>query len=228
MRTPGGRRRRMAISLSLSSREILMPSTLLAWAAMMPSAVSIAASTSLRSPIARQRRVEHLAQPVQDDRLLRLAEDAAVDALVVGRTRRDARERAAGHDDQLAAQLLDRGHLLFVAGDDLIDRLDVLQHQVIGAAARGDQRARHVLGRVERTPDQLQRGRPVQPHAALRRVHGLGDTQAERPEVAPVGDRGVPVDRGTASQGSTAASGIRHHMGGGVGDAVELDVLGAA
>ena len=54
---------------------------------MTPSAVSIAASTSLAAPVARQRRVEHVAEPVQDHRLLGLAQDAVVDALVVGRAR---------------------------------------------------------------------------------------------------------------------------------------------
>jgi hypothetical protein len=133
---------------------------------------------------------------VQDHRLLRLHQDAVVDALVVGRARRDAREGAAGHDDQPAAERFDRCHLLFVGADDVVDRRRCVEVEVVGAAAGGDERAGMVAGGVERAADQLERGRPVEAHAALRRVHRLGDAEAERPEALPVGDRRVPVERG--------------------------------
>ena len=51
------------------------------------------------------------------------------------------------------------------------------------------------LRRGERAADELQRVRPVEAHAALRRVHGFGDAESEVPEAAPVVDGRVPVDR---------------------------------
>ncbi len=176
----------------------------------------------LRAPVARERGVEHVAQPMQHHGLLRLAQHTVVDALVVGRALGHARQRTAGHHDQLAAKFLDRGHLFLVARDHLVDRLHVLQHQVVGAAAAGHQRAGVVLRGVERAADELQRGRPVQAHAALRGVHGLGHAQTERPQALPVGDGAVPVD-GALQPGVDGRERIGHHVRGGVGDAVELD-----
>ncbi len=176
----------------------------------------------LRAPVAGERGVEHVAEPVQHHGLLRLAQHAVVDALVVGRPLGNARQRAAGHHDELAAELFDRGHLLFVAGDDLVDRLHVLQHQVVGAAAAGHECARHVPRRIERAADEFQRGGPVQAHAALRGVHGLGHAQAQRPQPLAVGDGGVPVD-GALQPGVDGRERVGHHVGGRVGDAVELD-----
>jgi hypothetical protein len=173
------------------------------------------------APVALERGVEHVAQPVQHHGLLGLAQDAVVHALVVGRASGHAGQGAAGHHDQPAAEFLDGGHLLFVAGDDLIDRLHVLQDEVVGAAARGHQRARHVPGSVQRSADEFQRGRPVQAHAALCGVHGLGHAQAERPEPLAVGDGGVPVHR-ALQPGVDGGERVGHHVGGGVGDAVEL------
>ena len=46
-----------------------------------------------------------------------------------------------------------------------------------------------------RAPDQLLRGAPVEPHAALRGVHRLGDSQAERPDVMAIAQSRVPVER---------------------------------
>ena len=93
--------------------------------------------------------------------------------------------------------------------------------EMIGAGARADQRAgqvpapRRALRRIS-----SQRGRPVEPHAALRGVHRLGDAEAERPEVPAEGDRRVPVDRGV-EPGVAVGQRIGHDMRGRVGDAVE-------
>ena len=100
------------------------------------------------APVAGQRRIEHVAEPVQDHRLLRLGEDAVVDALVVGRAGGDARERAARHHDQLAAERLDRFHLRLVGADHVVDARGGVGGEVIGAAARGD--AARPGGRVRR------------------------------------------------------------------------------
>ncbi len=197
-----------------------MPSTLSACAVMIAQGGVHGLAHIRAAPVAGQRRIEHVAQPMQDHRLARLAQDPVVHPLVIGGAARNARERPARHHDELAAELLDRCHLLLVAGDDLVDGLDVLDHQMIGAAARCDQGARQVARRVERAADQLQRGRPVQAHAALRRVHGLGHAQAQRPQVAAVGDRCIPVDR-ALQPGVDGCKRVGHDMRGGVGDAVE-------
>ncbi|MCY1517728.1 hypothetical protein D9M68_524250 [compost metagenome] len=176
----------------------------------------------LRAPVARQRRVEHVAQPVQHHGLLRLAQDAVVHALVVGGAFCHAGQCAARHHDQLAAERLDGGHLLLVAADHVVDALHVVDVQVVGAAARGDERAGHVLRGIERAADQFERGRPIQAHAALRGVHRLGHAQAQGEQVAAVGDGGVPVDRALQPRvdgGERVGDDVR----GRVGDAVELD-----
>ena len=65
--------------------------------------------------------------------------------------------------------------------------------RVVGRRARGEPAAaRARLGR--RAADQLARRRPVEPHAALRGVHRLGHAQAVRPQVAPEGERRLPVE----------------------------------
>src|SRR5437016_4923210 len=45
-----------------------------------------------------------------------------------------------------------------------------------------------------RVTDQLERVRPVEAHAALRGVHGLGDAEAPGPEMAAIRERRVPID----------------------------------
>ena len=58
-----------------------------------------------RSPVAGQRRVEHVAEPVQDDRRAGLLEDASVDQGVVVRPLATRAERAARHQDDAPAFL---------------------------------------------------------------------------------------------------------------------------
>ena len=139
--------------------------------------------------------------------------------VVVGRAR-GLHQRAARHQDDAAAELLDRGALLLVGADHVVHRDVRRRLQMIGAGARADQRAGKVLRRVEAAPDQLQRVRPVHPHAALRGVHRLGDAEAERPEVAAELDGGVPVDRGVEPRLAVGQR-IGDHMRRRIGDAVE-------
>ena len=70
-----------------------------------------------------------------------------------------------------------------------------------------------------RAPDQLERRRPVEPHAALRGVHRFGDAETERPQVAAIRERRVPVDR-RRSHGSTFAQRIGNDVRRGERDAV--------
>ena len=63
----------------------------------------------------------------------------------------------------------------------------------------------------DRALDQFQRGRPVQPHAALRGVHRLGDAEAEIPDVLAKRDGPVPVDRGRQPR-IVIGERIGHHM----------------
>ena len=74
------------------------------------------------APVAFQRRVEHLAEPVNDHRLPYLREDAVIHpGVIVGRLRRDD-ERARGHQHDAAAHGLDRRNLLLVGADDVVER----------------------------------------------------------------------------------------------------------
>ena len=52
---------------------------------------------------------------------LQLAQDAAIDARVIGGAFGGAGERAARHDDELSAHRLDRLDLLFVGAHDVVD-----------------------------------------------------------------------------------------------------------
>ena len=158
----------------------------------------------------------------------------AVDTIVVGRAGGDARQRPAGHQDQPAAELLDRRHLHLVGADHVVDTARLVGRQVVGAAAAGQPGAGEVARGVDRAADQFERGRPVQPHAALRGVHRLGHPQAQRPQPAPVGDRRVPVD-GALQPGVDGGQRVGDHMRRRVGDAVQrgggagrLEVAGAA
>ena len=147
------------------------------------------------APVARERRVEHVAQPVQDDRLAHLREQPVVDqAVLVGRTRA-GRERAARHHDQPSAQALDGLGLVFIGADHVGHGQALAGHQVVGAAAREHPCSRMVARRVDRPADQLERGRPVEAHAALRGIHRLGHAEPEVPEPAAAGDGRIPVDR---------------------------------
>ena len=68
--------------------------------------------------------------------------------------------------------------------------------------------------------DELERGRPVEAHAALRGVHGLRHAEAEVPEIVAVAQRRVPVDR-AVEPGIVGGARIGHHVRRRECDAVE-------
>ena len=147
-----------------------------------------------RTPIACQRRIEHVAEPVDDHGLADLAQHAVVDLCVVVGATAELCQRARGHQDDTAAGLFDCGGLLLVSTDHIIDRPCILYREVVGPGAGKHQRITLCLRRIDRALNQLQRGRPVQPHAALRGVHRLRDAEAEVPDVLAEGHGAVPVD----------------------------------
>src|SRR5947208_2709742 len=79
---------------------------------------------------------------------------------------------------------------------------------------------RPVLGRGDGMADQLARGGPVEPHAALGCVHRLGHPETEVPKVMAEGDGPFPIDGGV-EPGIVVGTRIGDDMGGGEGDAVE-------
>ena len=172
-----------------------MPSTLLAFARDHVDADVHCRHVVGGPPIAGERRIEHLAQPVDDHGLAHLAEDAIVDrGVVVGRARAGG-ERPARHQDDPPAQRLDRLDLLLVGGDHIADAKPWRRRQMIGARPARDQRSLAALGCREALADQLERARPVQAHAALGGVHRLGDAQPQVPKMLAKRDGARPVDR---------------------------------
>ncbi len=173
------------------------------------------------APIILQRRIEHVAEPVNDHGFPHLRQDAIVDPGVVVGVATNFRECARRHQDDLAAGLFDGLDLLFIGADHVIDRFGVFRREVIGAGAGGHQRTAARLGRLDRALDQFQRCRPVQSHAALCGVHGFRDAKAEIPDMFAESDGLVPVDRG-GQPGIDVGAWIGHHMGGRIHHAIEL------
>src|SRR6267378_324100 len=95
-------------------------------------------------PITFQRRVEHFAEPVDDHRLFDLRQDAVVHARVALWRLRAGHQRAAGHEDDAAAELLDRSALGFVGGNDFLDGELLMRRQVVRAGPRSDEGTRYI------------------------------------------------------------------------------------
>jgi hypothetical protein len=178
-----------------------------------------ARSHVVRPPITGERRIEHLAQPVKNGRLSQLAEHLAVDFEVVLRTPCRPRQRPARHEYHLAAGLLDRFALHEIGFCDGVERQATGVRQMIGAGAAGDDGASPRLGGARRALHQLQRVRPVEPHAALGGVHGFGNAESHFPEIIAEGQRALPVDGGP-ERGIDIGERIDDHMGGREGLAV--------
>ncbi len=175
-----------------------------------------------RAPVARQRGVEHVAQPVQDHRILRLRQQPAVEPRVIVRAGAHRGQGARGHDDDLSARGLDRLHLVHVGGGDGVEIAQRVGRHVVGARAAGHARAQRVrLCLGHRAADQLGRGVPVHAHAALRGVHRLGKAQPLVPQPDAEAQRGVPVDRRLPAPGITLGQRVRHDVRGGEGRAGE-------
>ena len=135
----------MAISLSLSSSEIFTPSTLAAWSAITSTATLHRLLVVAVSPIARERGIEHLAEPVDDHRLLHLTENAAIDLGVIVAAARRLYQRAACHQHDAPAELFDLRALFLVGADDVVEGHVVTRIEMIGAGAAADQRAGKIL-----------------------------------------------------------------------------------
>lgn len=161
-------------------------------------------------PVTLQGRVEHRAQPVQDHRFRRLAQEMGVRGEVVLGPPRRADQGARGHEDRLDAVLLGQGELLLVRRADVRERDLARRRQLVGAHAAGDP-ATHRLRLGGRAADQFGSPRPVKPHPALRGVHGLRDAQAVRPQVAAEGERGLPVDGRRVVRGDVRVR-VRDHV----------------
>ena len=104
--------------------------------------IRVARETAGADPVAGERRVEHLAQPVQDDRRAHLRQHASVDPRVIVGRAGAGRQRAARHQDDAAAGRLDRRALLLVGGDDLVEREIRAGRKMVRAGARKDDGAR--------------------------------------------------------------------------------------
>ena len=151
------------------------------------------------SPVAGERGIEHVTQPVHNRRVGDLPEDLGVGLVVVIGTLGGRGEMTAGHYHGLPAVALDEIDLLVVGIHDLLRRRRALR-QLVGVGTAGDVPAlRLCLG--HRADDQLAGGRPVETHAALGGVHGVGHRQAPRPEMAADGQGGVPVHAGFRPRG---------------------------
>ena len=124
-----------------------------------------------------------------------LRQHAMIHLGVVVRIAADFRQRPRRHQDDAAAGLFHRRDLFLIGADHVVEVFGILRRQMIGAGAGKHQRIAPRLRRRHRALDQFQRGRPVQPHAALRGVHRLGDAEAEIPDMFAEGDGLVPVDR---------------------------------
>ncbi len=164
--------------------------------------------------VAGERRVERGAEPVQHDRAGGGAEHLAVDAAVVVGGLRGAREVAARHQHDAGAGVLRVVELLLVGVDHLLER-DGLVADVVGVDA-DDEVGTHGCRFGGTAGDQFARGEGVEPHVALRGVHGVGDAEPPRPDVVAEGEGGVPVDLGRLA-GSVVGERLRHHVRGRVG-----------
>ena len=161
---------------------------------MMPTAVCHRVIEIAGAPISRQRRIEHVAEPMDDHGLADLRENAIIDFGVVVGIASKLRQCARRHQDDAAADFLDCRDLLLIGADHIVDALRVFDRQMIGAGA-GKYQCVARLRRAHRARDQFQRGRPVQPHAALRGVHRLGHAEPEVPDMLAKRDGPVPIDR---------------------------------
>ena len=76
-----------------------------------------------RPPIALESRIKHLAQPVQDNRMLGLGQNTGINLHIIIRRFRHAHQRPARHQDDAAAELLN-GMQLFEIGLHHVIRLN--------------------------------------------------------------------------------------------------------
>ena len=138
--------------------------------------------------VAAHRRVEHLAQPVQEQRTVQLVDDRAVDLDVLPLASAGlgkARHRQQNGD---APEFVDELRLF----RHRVDQLRVVAHCIeLVASGAGDEAVAQFEGGAEF--DQPPRAGPADLEA-LGRIHRLGDAEAERVDVAAQTGRRLPVD----------------------------------
>ena len=113
------------------------------------------------------------------------------------------------------------GELLEVGGNNVVERACVGGVQMVGADAADDAIPLGRCRSLQRALDQLLSSWPIKAHAALGRVHRLGDAKAEIQNVPAEGQRRLPVDGGTEA-GLLRCQRVGHDMDGREGRAVEL------
>ncbi len=106
------------------------------------------------APVPCQGWIEHLAEPVHDDRLGRLLQDAIVDADVVVRTRSAGSQCPARHQGDLGAGRFDGAALEFVGGNYVVDSEAGGGRQMVGTGATDQSRVWPGLCRGGRALDQ--------------------------------------------------------------------------
>src|SRR5262249_5317489 len=118
------------------------------------------------SPVPFERWIEHWSKPVQNDRLLRLLENAAIHECIILCCLCYAGQGAAGHQDDSASGSLHCCTLLFVSMQHIVQCEALRQIQMVCARSAGNGAA--YCFRSTRAPrDQLLCCRPIQSHAAL-------------------------------------------------------------
>ena len=158
--------------------------------------VGIARESARADPVAGERRIEHLAQPVQDHRRAHLRQHAAVDGrVVVGRARARG-ERAARHQDDAAARGLDRRALLLVGGDHALER-HVRRRRAGDRCRHRRRRPRPARARASATLRRISSSDVGQSRPMPRCAVSIASAtpKPERPQVAAKRERRVPVDR---------------------------------
>ena len=119
-------------------------------------------------------------------------------------------------------------HLLGIGGDQPRLVADLAGTLLVGAGAAGDAGLHRMRLRLaHRALDQLLGGRPVDPHAALRGVHRLGEAEPLVPEPAAKAESVLPVDRRLAHPGVALGDRVGHDVRGGEGGAGQRHPRGA-
>ena len=150
---------------------------------------------------------------MQDDRLPRLTDQPAIDVGVIVRPGPDGGKRPRCHQDRLTACRLDGLQLDRIGRNDVVGCLEIFQRHLIGACPAGNTRLQRMRLRLFHGAfDQFLCRCPVNAHAALRGVHGLGQSQPLLPQPVPEFQRIFPIDSRRTNPWIALAQRIRHHM----------------
>ena len=175
----------------------------------------MAAIWSVRAPVAGERRDRtsrraNAARPAGG----RPPEDVAIDAEHSRRVLFAARASARlAMRMMLPAGRLDRLDLRFVGGDHVVDRDGSGEGSSWSVPAPQAMTAPGLLFALRqwRASKAPAHSRPGESHAALRRVHRLGDTEAKIPEMMAEGEGALPVEGGVERTDRCRRAGRRRH-----------------